>query len=125
MRLYILYDNAVTNATYRLGSSGTNVSIPVSNVDGISTIEIPDEVIIESNTNSYLYVGINNITVPVCYSPGIWLDEIDVTTYTTNNNYVAFVNPKASKAVKYKDLYRILQRYTNGTIARIHDVLGY
>lgn len=125
MRLYILSNDPVTNVTYQLGASGTSVAVSVEEIDSISTIEIPDDVILASSTDSYIYVNVDNVSVPVCYSAGVWLDEVDVTEYTTNNNYIAFVNPKAGKVVKYKDLYKIMQRFANGTINRIHDILGY
>lgn len=125
MRLYILSNDPVTNVTYQLGASGTSVAVSVEEIDSISTIEIPDDVILASSTDSYIYVNVDNVSVPVCYSAGVWLDEVDVIEYTTNNNYIAFVNPKASKVVKYKDLYKIMQRFANGTINRIHDILGY
>lgn len=125
MRLYILSNDPVTNVTYQLGASGTSVAVSVEEVDSISTIEIPDDVILASSTDSYIYVNVDNVSVPVCYSAGVWLDEVDVIEYTTNNNYIAFVNPKAGKVVKYKDLYKIMQRFANGTINRIHDILGY
>lgn len=125
MRLYILSNDPVTNVTYQLGASGTSVAVSVEEIDNISTIEIPDDVILASSTDSYIYVNVDNVSVPVCYSAGVWLDEVDVTEYTTNNSYIAFVNPKAGKVVKYKDLYKIMQRFANGTINRIHDILGY
>lgn len=125
MRLYILSNDPVTNVTYQLGASGTSVAVSVEEIDSISTIEIPDDVILASSTDSYIYVNVDNVSVPVCYSTGVWLDEVDVIEYTTNNNYIAFVNPKAGKVVKYKDLYKIMQRFANGTINRIHDILGY
>ena len=125
MRLYFLCNDAVTNVTYQSGLSGTSVAATVTEVDGTSTIEIPDEVILASNTDSYIYVNVNGIYVPVCYSAGVWLDEIDVTEYNANSNYIAFVNPKAGRVVKYKDLYKMMRRFTNGTIDRIHDILGY
>jgi hypothetical protein len=125
MRLYILSNDPVTNVTYQLGASGTSVAVSVEEIDSISTIEIPDDVILASSTDSYIYVNVDNVSVPVCYSAGVWLDEVDVIEYTTNNNYIAFVNPKAGKVVKYKDLYKIMQRFANGTINRIHDILGY
>lgn len=125
MRLYILSNDPVTNVTYQLGASGTSVAVSVEEIDSISTIEIPDDVILASSTDSYIYVNVDNASVPVCYSAGVWLDEVDVIEYTTNNNYIAFVNPKAGKVVKYKDLYKIMQRFANGTINRIHDILGY
>lgn len=125
MRLYILSNDPVTNVTYQLGASGTSVAVSVEEIDSISTIEIPDDVILASSTDSYIYVNVDNVSVPVCYSAGVWLDEVDVIEYTTNNSYIAFVNPKASKVVKYKDLYKIMQRFANGTINRIHDILGY
>ena len=125
MRLYILSNDPVTNVTYQLGASGTSVAVSVEEIDSISTIEIPDDVILASSTDSYIYVNVDNVSVPVCYSAGVWLDEVDVIEYTTNNSYIAFVNPKAGKVVKYKDLYKIMQRFANGTINRIHDILGY
>ena len=125
MRLYILSNDPVTNVTYQLGASGTSVAVSVEEIDSISTIEIPDDVILASSTDSYIYINVDNVSVPVCYSAGVWLDEVDVIEYTTNNNYIAFVNPKAGKVVKYKDLYKIMQRFANGTINRIHDILGY
>ncbi len=125
MRLYILSNDPVTNVTYQLGASGTSVAVSVEEIDSISTIEIPDDVILASSTDSYIYVNVDNVSVPVCYSSGVWLDEVDVIEYTTNNSYIAFVNPKAGKVVKYKDLYKIMQRFANGTINRIHDILGY
>lgn len=125
MRLYILSNDPVTNVTYQLGASGTSVAVSVEEIDSISTIEIPDDVILASSTDSYIYVNVDNVSVPVCYSAGVWLDEVDVIEYTTNDSYIAFVNPKAGKVVKYKDLYKIMQRFANGTINRIHDILGY
>lgn len=125
MRLYILSNDPVTNVTYQLGASGTSVAVSVEEIDSISTIEIPDDVILASSTDSYVYVNVDNVSIPVCYSAGVWLDEVDVIEYTTNNSYIAFVNPKAGKVVKYKDLYKIMQRFANGTINRIHDILGY
>ena len=125
MRLYILSNDPVTNVTYQLGASGTSVAVSVEEIDNVSTIEIPDDVILASSTDSYIYINVDNVSVPVCYSAGVWLDEVDVIEYTTNNNYIAFVNPKAGKVVKYKDLYKIMQRFANGTINRIHDILGY
>lgn len=125
MRLYILSNDPVTDVTYQLGASGTSVAVSVEEIDNISTIEIPDDVILASSTDSYIYVNVDNVSIPVCYSAGVWLDEVDVIEYTANNSYIAFVNPKAGKVVKYKDLYKIMQRFANGTINRIHDILGY
>ena len=61
MRLYILSNDPVTNVTYQLGASGTSVAVSVEEIDSISTIEIPDDVILASSTDSYIYVNVDNV----------------------------------------------------------------
>ena len=89
-------------------------------------VDIPDDILNATNTYRPLLVTVNDTwTIPVILNDVTWLDEINVDAYINNNSYIANVSARASTCVKYKDLYKILQHLTSGTIARIHEILGY
>lgn len=98
-----------------------NVPLTINNDNTGTYVDIPDELL-----NNKLNIIVNDtLTIPVMLSNSTWLDEIDVNAYIENNNYIAKVNKRASEYVRYKDLYKILQHLTSGTIDRIHEILGY
>ena len=89
-------------------------------------VDIPDDILNATNTYRPLLVTVNDTwTIPVILNDVTWLDEINVDAYINNNSYIANVSARASTCVKYKDLYKILLHLTSGTIARIHEILGY
>lgn len=84
-------------------------------------VDVPDELL-----NNKLNIIVNDTwIIPVMLSNSTWSDEVDVNAYIEDNSYIAKVNKHASEYVRYKDLYKILQHLTSGTIDRIHEILGY
>lgn len=98
-----------------------NVLLTISNDNTGTYVDVPDELL-----NDTLNLIINDTwTIPVMLGNSLWLDEVDVNAYIADNSYIAKVNRHASEYVRYKDLYKILQHLTSGTIDRIHEILGY
>lgn len=139
---YTAFDTGFTLADrgniYELTGTTGNYSITtIGNIPGSTVTENVPLVINNDNTGTYVDVRdtllndtlkliINDTwTIPVILSSSTWLDEVDVNAYIEDNSYIAKVNKHASEYVRYKDLYKILQQLTSGTIDRIHEILGY
>lgn len=125
MKLYLIYNDTISSVKYRRvtedSTTPSDVSVAINNDNTGIYVDIPDALL-----TGTLNVIINDTwTIPVMLSNSTWLDEIDVNAYVTDNSYIAKVNKRASEYVRYKDLYKILQHYTSGTIDRINDILGY
>lgn len=125
MKLYLIYDNTISSVKYSKITEDlttpSSVSLVINNDNTGIYVDIPDELL----SNKLNIIVNDTLTIPVMLSNSTWLDEIDVNAYVTDNSYIAKVNKRASEYVRYKDLYKILQYYTSGTIDRIHDILGY
>lgn len=125
MKLYLIYDNTISSVKYSKITEDlttpSSVSVAINNDNTGIYVDIPDELL----SNKLNIIVNDTLTIPVMLSNSTWLDEIDVNAYVTDNSYIAKVNKRASEYVRYKDLYKILQYYTSGTIDRIHDILGY
>ena len=125
MKLYLIYDNTISSVKYRRvtedSTTPSDVSVAINNDNTGIYVDIPDELL----SNKLNIIVNDTLTIPVMLSNSTWLDEIDVNAYVTDNSYIAKVNKRASEYIRYKDLYKILQYYTSGTIDRIHDILGY
>ena len=125
MKLYLIYDNTISSVKYSKITEDlttpSSVSVAINNDNTGIYVDIPDELL----SNKLNIIVNDTLTIPVMLSNSTWLDEIDVNAYVTDNSYIAKVNKRASEYIRYKDLYKILQYYTSGTIDRIHDILGY
>lgn len=125
MKLYLIYDNTISSVKYSKVTEDlttpSSVSLVINNDNTGTYVDVPDVLL-----NDTLNLIVNDtLTIPVMLSNSTWLDEVDVNAYVEDNSYIAKVNRHASEYVRYKDLYKILQHLTSGTIDRIHDILGY
>lgn len=124
-----IYELTGTTGNYSITTIGNipgsiiieNVPLAINNDNTGTYVDVPDVLLIDT-----LNLIINDTwTIPVILSSSTWLDEVDVNAYIEDNSYIAKVNKRASEYVRYKDLYKILQQLTSGTIDRIHEILGY